>query len=1017
MLRQLLLYVVLIAAIAGFVFLRRPSRAAVGEAPAARVPTLRERIAERDAQVHRLNPDARFLSAVGSIERIVTGRAGAPAACAFEGGGWTIRSGARTVGRVSEFPDFAELHGLLVDWARTLGAAESLAVADLDLSPGTAESRRRGHAAIEGVLGALHAVQAADLADRMWAAGHRDPSTARLGARALAWIAAQCFDQAGAGEVVACRALAWNAVATACDSTATRREAALLAQVLGYPAGGVAAAAPLEASDPIRLAALRRDDVLEAIASRGVSTGGARVREARWLALRRAVERRDLEAWSIAAERGLDADPVLALPLLSGQLALGRFETEVATGTRLLAAVASDLQLNHVASAPIAEIDERTLAQGMELFETLLAAMPEAADGAFLDREVLRGWYRGAFYSSLFAIGEHLRRRLASVEATREFAASLGDGSDGPETSREFARWYSNLAAYKVDARHRGAMREDLGGMEHFGGGPRFHTWEAIHERTSWADPFRRDCARHLEPRLDTRPEHLDRWGRIVMFDLYDLARGEQLMGAAVAASHPGDLGDRGWWAAYRGDRAALDRMLANPNHRPEEVTALVSAIRSMLPADSLRLDAVSERLVGERPDDWSIVGPYVRELESRHRSERVRELCAAWLTRPDRSTRAFDDIDARRRMARACLEEGRVEEGYQAIHSVIGSWQQGAMVLGAELLERRGEGAEAETLAMMAWQRYPDTDLGQALVVDLFWRHGKHDLAADMLSKAEVPLSTRGWQFELGPRFARFRRERPKEAARAVDAMIAAGLGDWRRLGLLVPALKQAGRSAEAVELVQKLAAPGRFDAEVAVATYGHMKQVLGTEAALEGLRRQPPAGDPRQTGLLHLYAYRDDHGEALWQLPIPEGAPGQAEFLWLLRAAAAVRDSIGTPAEREQLRTFYSVPSPEPYRHFGRMLLGLEPVDSVLALRLDRQGEAEACYYIALHLQGAGDVGAAAEWYTRCVAVEMRNNGEHHWAMQQLFEWVTRQRSIDRLSRETRGRSAGRDVVAQAL
>ena len=43
--------------------------------------------------------------------------------------------------------------------------------------------------------------------------------------------------------------------------------------------------------------------------------------------------------------------------------------------------------------------------------------MPESADGVFLDRDVIRGWYRGALYSALFGIGEHLRLERAGFDA------------------------------------------------------------------------------------------------------------------------------------------------------------------------------------------------------------------------------------------------------------------------------------------------------------------------------------------------------------------------------------------------------------------------------------------------------------------------------------------------------------------------------------------------------------------------------------------------------------------------
>ena len=1014
MVRRLLLYMVLVAAVAGFFLIRRPTRAPA-DAVVAKAPAAAVALADLPARdPRRLSPDTRFLDAVGDVERIATGHPAKRAECAFERDGWTIRSGDRTVGRLAEFPRFAQMRSLLIAWARTLGTPAQLKAADTDVAPGTAQSRRRGQAGAEAALTALHAVRAADLTDRLWAAGHRDVATARLGVRALTWMAAESFDEAGAGEAIAARALAWNAVASASDSAALLRETALLSDVMGYPAEACALAAPLAEADPIRLYVLRRDEILDAIASRGrTANDGGRGREARWLALRRCVERNDLEGWQVAAERGLDADTVLTLPMLGSQLALGRFETNLPAGSLLLLAVGADLRLNEVAPAPIAAVEDRPMRDAMEMFETLLDAMPESADGAFLDRALLRAWYRAAFYSSLMNMGEHLRRRLSDMDATQAFARDMGDGSRGPEAAREFQRWFAHLADVKRDPGKHQALKSDMAGMNHFGAGPRLASWEAMRSSVAGSDPFVRRCAKDLQQRLDTRPAHLDAWGWIVLSDLFDIVRGEATLRESVGASHPRDLTRRGWWAAYRGDRRRLDALLRDPGFRPEERNKLVHALRAMTPEDSLRLDAVSEQLAGERPDDWAIVGSYVRALERRHRTDQVRSLAGAWLSRTDRSQRAFDDIDARNRLAVACLEEGRIDEGYRAIQPVIGSWQGTAMSLAAELLDRRGEGAEAETLAMMAWQRYPDNDPAQALVIDLFWRHGKYDLAARMLADAQVPLSPDGWRQDLGRRFVRFQREHPKEALKAVDAMLGLDLGDWQRAGGLALALASGGRNAEAAELMSRLKPAGRLNTEHAVMTYRYMKRALGDEAAADWLRKEVATADDATLAMLHMHAYGADAGEVQWIVPIPKVRENTVENLWLMRVATAIRDSVGTSAQLEQLNAYFATPGAGKYRHFARYLLGLEPADSILGLRLDPRGQGEACYYLALKHQSEGNVRAAAEWFTRCLEVNVRSNGEHHWAMLQLSAWAASDRSIERLETEARrgarGRAAG--------
>ena len=228
MLRRVLLYLFLIAVLsATFVLWRRVTSALpdaqVAASPAAPTHVVGAPAAERDP----FPPDARFLDAIGEIDHALTGAAPRRAQATWRAGVWTLAVDRREVGRVPEFPTFAELEGVLVAWARACGARESLAAAPP--APATV-------AGIESQLAGLRAMRAADLADRAWAAGHHELTTARLGARALVWLDAECFDGAGAGEAIPARALAWCAITTAMDSTALASERALLAERMGYAA-------------------------------------------------------------------------------------------------------------------------------------------------------------------------------------------------------------------------------------------------------------------------------------------------------------------------------------------------------------------------------------------------------------------------------------------------------------------------------------------------------------------------------------------------------------------------------------------------------------------------------------------------------------------------------------------------------------------------------------------------------------------------------------------------------------
>ena len=54
------------------------------------------------------------------------------------------------------------------------------------------------------------------------------------------------------------------------------------------------------------------------------------------------------------------------------------------------------------------------------------------------------------------------------------------------------------------------------------------------------------------------------------------------------------------------------------------------------------------------------------------------------------------------------------------------------------------------------------------------------------------------------------------------------------------------------------------------------------------------------------------------------------------------------------------------------------------------------------------------AAEWYARCLQLNVWTSAEHIWAARQLAGWVERDRSLERLEAEF---DAGRGVAPAAI
>ncbi len=995
MVRRIALYAVLLAALAAtsatWMWLRRdhPNARPVAQAPRRALP------AQHAAPPSRLPPDSRFLVAVGDVHELLRHAGHSPAVADFEGGAWRVRHGGVEVGVLPEFPGFGDLRRLLSQWALSLGARDSL------VSP----ERPACYPDVDARLAALQALPAADCADRLWATGLRDPGLLERGARALALLAVESGDQVDASERLAARSLALTAVCAAADSSAVVGEECLLANTMGYGAEAWTLAERLAPDDPVRLL-VRCDDA--ALARYPI--GAPRGREARYFALLRQAERRDIEGWAEALADSLGRDRALTLPLIATGFALHRFEADVPTAAGVLAAVDEDLRLNRLDGRSSASVPERQpVGHLVERFETMMEAMRPESDGSLLDREVLRSYYRACFYSALRGIGEHLRRALSTVEGTRDFAIALGDGANRQGPGPEFQRWFTHLAQAKQGHADREGLLSDLGASCAFGGAMALTTQAVIAEGATVGDPVLAQSAHAVAARLDTRPAHLVRYGRILHTDVLDLARADVFLARGVAGGHPLDLALRGWWALYNCDQSALEHLAGSPGLSPELRATALQSLGALLPGDWAPIRAAYRQCIASRPADWDLTHAYVEYLRERRSWKEMRAVSERWLARADRSDRAFDEIFARIAIAEALQHEGQPGRALAAIAPVVDSWQFGAMEQGAEALAGLGRTAEAETLAMAAWQRYPDSAEAEALAVGLLWRSGDFAGAAAALRDAPRPMTFEEWRWALGPRFVACFARDPGGLRQAADALAKAGMGGGTTLGMLARALADSGFDAPAFAVSAREQDAGQDELYRRVNAYGYLKAARGEREALEWLRPLLPR-DTVALELMSYVAFDLEEDELVWRLSAAEGLAPRDEFLWLLRAAAALRTPTVMSGHRDTLLAHLARPNGERYQLLGRYLLGHETEDAVRATMTTPKATCEGLFYLGFRADCAGDYVRAADRYARCLETRQARNGEFGWSLARLRTWSTQWKSLEALAREHRAKQAPR-------
>ncbi len=989
--RRLVIYVALAAEIAGALVLNQWMLARTAKPPPG-ATAAKQPAGARSSELPDpcLGPDVRLLQAVGEVHRVMTATAFEPAVARFDAGQWHLTHRGVEVGVVPEFPDFADMTGVLSGWARRLGVQSIFPARPVLENAGPALDQ----------LGRMHAVLAAAECDRLAGKGVRSAGLLALGARTLVMLELQTTDEVGIADRVAARALALVAASQAIDSTAVSREACLLAHRMGYGAWAWSAAERLPEDDAIRLYVREEDDRLAAEAAR--RGAGA---ESRFLRLVRVAGERDPERWSAWLGSAFGAEDAMSLPALGTGFAVRNFETRMPAAYLVFLTVAQELRMLDAIAGPDSTTRETPpLATFVRDFEGILGRMSPGADGLFLDRDLLRAYYRGSFYTALWSVGEHHRSGLSSIPATQGFAAELATLPEGP--AAEFGRWYTHLSDSKGGNAQTLELREDIARTASFGAPLLLRTFQEIRQRATYGSLQPRYAALALARRLDSRPEHRLEFGTIAGLDLLMLPLAEELTASAASASSPLEEVTQGWWARLNEDRVRIETLLAQPGLTADQQAVLLTSLRAVAGRDSATVCAAFQRCMAQHPGSWRLVDAFCEYASLDLKAYPLsRAAVERWLAR-NRQRNDLEVVAATAALARTYERQGRWAEALRVVEPVAGSQQYDAMAGTAMAYEHVGRAADAETLAVFAWQRYPDSPDAQSLVAEIFWRHGKYDVAAEALADQRFRVSPNDWRWTLAPRFVESFKGRDAEAMKAVAALGRPDIpGNY--VVQLATGCGNNGRRDLAFEILQRVRTDGMETVAQIYHSYYQLKRWKGQPAGVAWIRPHMDRLGAAERALITYEAYRNGDPELLWEVgAAPVGMDG--EFHWLMRAATSLRWRDADPAHERELTAHFARPSDDRYRTLGRFLRGLEADSTVLALADGARHVCEVQYYRGLKAQSEGRYRDAAECYARSVATSQAQVGEFRWAMAQLEEWRDRNRTLAKLAEADRRQQA---------
>jgi hypothetical protein len=945
--------------------------------------------------LYRLQPDRRFLIAVGETQRLLTGASAVHLRVEFQDAQWEIHSGAQSVGSVPETPDPSDLFRLLSAWDRALWPRTGL--------PSTTDPKELASIRAEcDEFEVSHVIKALERIDRLWKPAAPDRELVALAGHAFVQLSVQSEDRLEMADGLRGRALAFLTLSESLGAPEPIADKALLLDVMGYRPDAVRRAKALPVDDPVGL--YIRDSVQRL---RDFAVSSASDPRGRYLALLalasprngeaslRWTSARQREEWSRFLETGF-AEKELTLPVLRTGLKLDSFEMNPSLAQAVLHAAfleAADRSGKQKKAEPTpsptrapAGLDEQLLQSFVALvrrdrrapevsflrtFESDLQSASSKCPGPFWDADSLRDYLRGYFYSGLDVLGSHFLNALSSVEGTQQFAAYLKDAPEGP--AAQFSRWYGDLASIKSGEPPSERQVEDLSVLPELGAPALFQTYWAVKDYLPGNYDLSADHTSRLARRVDGRPAHQAPWTRAAFSPLMDMRFAERLCRDRFNEEPWSDPTLKAQCLSFLGDRRALQAI----------------AVRRDLPA-AVRAEALTYLLYGPSPPkdfcrgqfralltesgyDRPIVGRYVEYMEgvSKDYAEAQR-VVEGFLSHHDESEGLPYHI-YRGRLAHLMELQGDARGAWKVIEPSLGTGQGAVMGWAVEILAKLGRQTEAQQLARERIDRYPDDVGARADLAGQFWAQKRFSEAALVLDppQPQYKPDLGAWQGIIAEKFSgAFAKEADAEVLRAFEPLVAQGVPDLS-LEKIIPPLAAAGRIGLAFELQSRLKERRLHVWEIAALRrqgFDYLKATKGRDAALAWLRQKIP---PKLRDTYAEGFYNERAFDLLWDaFPLDESS-GPSEWVWLLRAAASALDS-SVASRRGELLAHYESGRPADVRSaLARYLLDLSDEVPALALAKTPHDRCEATYFLGVKAIARGRYGEASEWFHLCTAL----------------------------------------------
>lgn len=338
-------------------------------------------------------------------------------------------------------------------------------------------------------------------------------------------------------------------------------------------------------------------------------------------------------------------------------------------------------------------------------------------------------------------------------------------------------------------------------------------------------------------------------------------------------------------------------------------------------------------------------------------------------------------------RLAKRYLDMGKPQTALDVLAEEIDSYQGGVMMTLARAYEAVGRPDKAEEMYQKAVERYPTVNHILSGIAAFMWRNNREGEAAGYIAKGrKLNGQFSRWYFKDYMDVFAFAPE--DRIMKAFDHVVAKGAGVWE-INALAFQFDKGKRPEIAYKLMSKSPDGGHMQKlEKSVNLYKVVRKWKGEDISRAFLT---PYFSPQLSGPLAMVLFK----EGLFDLILAEiknpdeYPPSHREFMWLLKLMAW--QACDKPeGYLTVFASHYDKSSPDHYHSIGKYMMGNISRSELLQLIKTPKQRCEFSYYIGFSERMKGNFPVAANWYQICLETGLSNNGEYHWASDELFWWA---------------------------